>query len=289
MELIVERVAELPRHLSALSPNAAAAVEAYRVAFELNELVYTAGDSIFDSTHAASIERWEGVAGRQSATAAVSYRGPHVTCLHAWHSCSKPDRPVQPWNEPNGPDCRLVVAAAEGLCKLAAAVESGMAQRPGLPGGWHLPQVDAGCTALAACCRLAQGLKQLPAGAAFKLGAACSLVFGPGRTFLDKALSAAVADPSTEAITNLEVTVSTQLAAIEYVVVELLQSSRQPQAAAAFAGSTAKPASILPWLTSLINAVPLALGSVRPGKLRGGSHTLVVLQLAVEPMRGAFA
>lgn len=163
--------------------------------------------------------------------------------------------------------CRQLGAAAQGLAELATAVACALAQS-GSQHSWTLTQVMSGCSALNSCVELACRLAHLPSQTAFKLGAACSLVFGPGRAALDVCFAAAAGSHSNpEAAGVLAGFAATQLASVMSLVSHVLEPGRQPQAAAAFASSTARPSTLLPWLSALTQAVSAALDSCDEGEL----------------------
>ncbi len=146
-----------------------------------------------------------------------------------------------------------LVAAAHCLAQLAADAAHDLA-RPTSPLSRLVQQILDGCSALNSCTDLARWLPQLSAQTTSKLGAAFSLLFGPGRAALDGFLTVASASPQEHAALLSEFA-ATQLAALTGV----LDPTRQPQAAAAVAGSTAKPAVLLPWLGAMSEAVSVAL------------------------------
>lgn len=117
-------------------------------------------------------------------------------------------------------------------------------------------QLQAGCFTIAGCSLLGDTLQDLSATAAFKIAAACSLVFGTGAAWFDRVLEHAQAG----AEVSLEPLVSAstdQLRAVAAAVAGKLLA-RQPKAAAAFANSTGKPAMLLPWLRAVSRAAMFA-------------------------------
>lgn len=160
--------------------------------------------------------------------------------------------------------CRRLATAARSLSELAVQMAEALAQPNGGP-SWLHEQIEAGCTALSSCMQLACYVPRLSAQAAFKLGAACSLVLGPGRAALAACLAAATAYPAQDALYDLADAVGFQLSAVTITLVGVLHPQHQPQAAAAFASSTAKPAVLLPWLAALTDAMPLALSGADQG------------------------
>lgn len=113
-------------------------------------------------------------------------------------------------------------------------------------------QLMAGCHSITGCMFLAGALEEPSATAAFKIGAACSLVFAPGEALVDGLLTCAkhgdVAASSEAGLALCE----EQLQAVNTVVAKLL--SLQPTAAAAAANATGTPAALLPWLQALSQA-----------------------------------
>ena len=175
--------------------------------------------------------------------------------------------------------CRQLGSAAQGLAELATAAAHALAQSGGQQ-PWKLTQVMSGCSALNSCVTLACRLPRLPSQTAFKLGAACSLVFGPGRRALEACLTVAMDSLSSpEAVGLLADVAATQLASVMLLVSEVSEPGRQPQAAAAFAGSTARPSALLPWLAALTRAVSIALPSCDEGEQRATSRSWLPDQL----------
>ena len=145
---------------------------------------------------------------------------------------------------------------------VAARRPSDFAASAVLDGPWTglswLVQVEAGCAVLSDCAELAGGLPQLSPQTAFKLGTACSLVFGPGRAAIAATLAASgvwSADAQHAAAHLLPSFCDFQLATVAYLAGGL--PSRQPQAAAAFANSIASPVVLLPWLDVLTRALSM--------------------------------
>lgn len=131
---------------------------------------------------------------------------------------------------------------------------------------WLISQVDAGCIVLCSCAALASQAPQLSPQTAYKLAAACSLVFGPGRTLLEAALDAAQSEPTTALARFLPRGCKAQLQAVASTVNGVLVPTSQPQAVAAFASSGARPAVFLPWLAVVSGAVLHAVSRTAPGK-----------------------
>lgn len=162
--------------------------------------------------------------------------------------------------------CRQLGSAAQGLAELATTAARALGQSGGLH-PWTLNQVMSGCSALNSCVELACRLARVPSQTAFKLGAACSLVFGPGRAALDVCFAAATGSHSSpEALGVLADFAANQLASVMLLASMILEPGRQPQAAAAFASSTARPAALLPWLAALTQAVSAALDGCDEGE-----------------------
>ncbi len=144
------------------------------------------------------------------------------------------------------PACRELAAAAHTLSQFAAAATSSMAQPGGGP-PWLLDQVVSACRAFKSCVVLARSASQLSNQTAFRLGVASCLVFGPGRTVLSACVAAACTSQATSpAFLRAANLAGAQLDTIFLLVSNLLQPSRAPRAAAAFASSTAKPSALLP-------------------------------------------
>lgn len=82
---------------------------------------------------------------------------------------------------------RPLVAVAESIVDVVPAasrfLSSGSAISP------LLLQLKAVCDAIAGCSLLGGALQEVPATVAFKIGAACSLVFGPGTALLERLLA----------------------------------------------------------------------------------------------------
>lgn len=172
------------------------------------------------------------------------------------------------------PNCRQLAAAAHSLSGLAVAAARALEQ-PGAPRPWIPGQVEAGCLVLEALAMLARGMPHISPQTAFKLGAACSLVLGPGRTVINICLETRAAGQLLPAARILlPGCCSAELAAVLSIAAEVLLPERQPQAAAAFASSTAKPSALLSWLATLTEALPLVAGltttfvSTSPGDVR---------------------
>lgn len=154
--------------------------------------------------------------------------------------------------------CRQLAAAAHSLTQLATAAARALPP-PGAAPQWLMQQVLPGCSVLSSCVALARRMLYLSAPTALKLGAAASLVFGPGQAALRGSMALATADPADPAaVGGLFALTSVQMAAVMGLVSELLDPNHQPHAAAAFASSTARPPALLPWLMAVSQAIPLA-------------------------------
>lgn len=121
-------------------------------------------------------------------------------------------------------------------------------------------QTIAAGKALQAIIALISISPQLPGEAAFKIGAACSLVFGPGAALLE----ALVASRPLAAVGGAETShfkaelCTFQLTAVAGAVVNTLHPQHQPRAAAAFARSTGAPDAMLPWLLAVCRVLTAA-------------------------------
>lgn len=117
---------------------------------------------------------------------------------------------------------------------------------------------------------MASSIVQLSPQTGFKLGAACTLVLVPGERALRAFMAGAKAGLQPPAVQNayaqlVEACVN-QLAAVTSAVSSVLHRKNQPQAAAAFASSTARPLLSLPWVHALSQAVLQAVAWAGPGK-----------------------
>ena len=159
--------------------------------------------------------------------------------------------------------CRQLVAAAQSLLELAGAAERCLAQPSSVP-AWLLAHTSAGCIALGGCAIAAQHMGHLSVQGAFKIGAAISLVFGPGRVQLEAALDAAQASSTPQELAAIPQLCGVMLTVVDAIMAALLSPDRHPEAAAAFASSTARPPLMLPWLAAVSRALPVAMSS-NPG------------------------
>lgn len=84
--------------------------------------------------------------------------------------------------------CRRLIALAQSTTDLAPTLSHAIRSGSGT-GVWLAQQALAGCLALEAVQLLAEWLPQLSSQAAFKLGAACSMAFGPGAAVAERLAS----------------------------------------------------------------------------------------------------
>lgn len=168
---LLELLESLPQHFSGASPSLHAAQQACAAARLLEKLARRAPPEAVSSAWNAGLERCvqvKQVPGmflcRAGATSQPSLlNAPRAACrLHR----------------------RPVTAVAHSLAQLTAAAASALAQ-PHNPPHWVVYQVDAGCSVLASCALLACSAPELSAQAAYRLGAACSLVLGPGCALIE--------------------------------------------------------------------------------------------------------
>lgn len=150
---------------------------------------------------------------------------------------------------------------------------------------WLLQQANAGCSTVNSLMYLAGHVPQLSSQTAFKLGAACGLVFGPGANALHYLLAAAT-DPGHDqeaAAADLMITCGVQLSAVLSAITRVISRSRYPQAAAAFANSTAKPLAILPWVQTLSCALLVAAARAEPGEELASAMRMSCLPTGMSP------
>jgi len=158
-----------------------------------------------------------------------------------------------------------VAAAAHSLSQLAAAAVPVLAQ----PGGRTAcleRQVDAGCYVLDSLVLISNNRPQLTAHTAQQLESACSLVFGPGRTVLERIVASSAAQHLPLLATELARSTIRQVHVVAAVLERVLSPEHQPQAAAAFANTAAKPAALLPWLATVSQTLPLVLADIDQGE-----------------------
>ena len=149
------------------------------------------------------------------------------------------------------------MAVAEAIADLAPAASRMLSSTGGgSPPPALVLQLHAGCHVVACCSVLAGALQELSPTAAFKISAACSLVFGPCTAWLDGVLSGAQAGAGPDMTGLLGVCKDYLQAVGPALGGELL--SKQPKAAAAFANSTGKPAALLPWLRAVSQVLTFA-------------------------------
>lgn len=251
IEELLAALKALPQHFSALAPSQDAAQQADGAARLLNRLVRSVPPADVSRTWDTALERWV-------AADALYKKWLLPAAVHL----------VQDVTLCNGPSllslCRPVVAAAHSLALLAAAAAAALAQ-PGNVPLWLPGQVGAGCAVLASCAVLSRYAPQLSAQAAYRLGAACSLVLGPGCTVLEGCAAATQLLPEGAAFSFAGIC-RAQVAALAATLDSLLLPEHQPQAAAAFASSTANPAALLPWLASLSQAMSLVVATTGRGE-----------------------
>lgn len=169
--------------------------------------------------------------------------------------------------QPAGNFRRLLAAAAGSLSRLAAAAAAVIDQHGHTP-PWLLQQVDAGCSVLASCADLATRAPQLSAQAAAQLGAACSLLLGPGSAVLGANMAALQSQSAALAVQALADSCYFQTLGIVLIATDVLLPKRQPAAASAFVSNTATPAAVLSWLRVLSQAVPLMARGAETGECR---------------------
>ena len=150
--------------------------------------------------------------------------------------------------------CSTVAVLAQRLASLAPALASAVAANPR-----HSPaltQVEAACIAVDACAWLGAVLR-LQGSDALRLAAAASVVLTAGRAALLAAADTVGRQPTADSNLALNILVRKQLAGLSGTF-RFLSSGALPEAAAAFAASTAAPRAFLPWLAAIRIALPLA-------------------------------
>lgn len=181
---------------------------------------------------------------------------------------------------PSAPPRRRMLTLAQELTSWAnKAAATNLAHiLPGLVSHipW-LPQLDGACTTLAAMALLASKL-DVQSSAAFRIVAACQLVFDVGRRVIaaktaevEAAVSAGI-QPDQFLLLRLAILSDAQLAAVAGAT-RLLQQEAHSSAAAAFARSTARPSVLLPWMVAMLEGLAL---STRTDTLQAadlGGHT----------------
>lgn len=166
----------------------------------------------------------------------------------------------------------LTAWAPQAAEALPAWVASGEVKPP-----WAM-QLTAGYCCLSTLAAMASRLGVQP-GTAFRIAAACQLVFGVGQSSIAIATNRAEADaatrqqPSEPTLGLLAALSAVQLQAVASCVT-LLRRDQWANAAAAFARSTAKPAALVPWLVKVSRAVLALRGWVM--QFRGIQGTRVL-------------
>ena len=151
-----------------------------------------------------------------------------------------------------------MLAAAHSPAQLAAAAAAVLDQdQPGYAPAWLTGQIGSSCAVLASCVALSCYAPQLSAQAAYRLGAACSLVLGPGRTVLEASTPAVQLPPSAAQTQRCATICWVQVPALAAILNGILRPERQPQAAAALASTAAKPSALVPWLAALCRTLSL--------------------------------
>lgn len=163
-------------------------------------------------------------------------------------------------SHPLPPFCRSLAAAARSLSQLAALPQ------PGSAAPWWGEQVDAACHALESLARLGHKGPPLSGHAASEMGAACSLLFGPGKARLHSLSAAILSGEEGDAAGILHEACRVQILTGMGLLAGLLHNGRPPQAVVAFAASTAAPSALLPWLATVSQALPLTLASNESGE-----------------------
>lgn len=174
-----------------------------------------------------------------------------------------------------------MLALSAALCKLAAAPAYRQVAAGGPDPGNALPglqnQLIAAGLAAAACCQLGYQL-DLPSRDAFRVAAAAQLVF-QAFPWLLAGLRRDVQDSPAEVQAACSATLwlacFSALTAFAAGPGLLLPSEEQAEAAAAFAGSTAHPEVLLPFLRELVAALLALPASFRPGQPAGGISAVV--------------
>lgn len=178
--------------------------------------------------------------------------------------------------------CRRVIALAQRLVawapQAAEVLDAQMADR-GTTITW-LPQFAGACRCIQAMAKLARAAGVQPS-AAFRITAACQLVFDVGRRA--NVVLAANLQPSRPAGWQPhfdKVVFSTichlQLAAVEEMLCLLVLLDESSSAAAAFARSTARPSAMLPWLGSVAQGLLLTASVEDPSKGGWSSSTVAL-------------
>ena len=176
----------------------------------------------------------------------------------------------QPWHRAVAPlhpiACRLeqlLLSLSQALVQWSGRAAEGLAALLVGPAGrppWLL-QFTAGCCSITALVSLAKRLGAgMQPGTAYRIAAACQLVFDTGRhciAIITAEIEADVAAGGPPDQVTLGLLASLAAYQLEAVVgcMLLLQQDRQTTVGAAFARSTARPAVLLPWLAAIARAV----------------------------------
>lgn len=134
----------------------------------------------------------------------------------------------------------------------------------------------AGCDCLSAMATLASRLDVQP-GAAFRIAAACQLVFGVGRIITPvlaaqvEITAAAGQQPHPAPLGLLATVCALQLEAVGRWARALLLHDAA-HTAAAFARSTARPAALLPWLAAVMRGVLALRGRLHEQEMTAGGQ-----------------
>lgn len=163
--------------------------------------------------------------------------------------------------------CSIVLELADTLRRFADLAAAALAQGPA-PGDdepWlaAAAHVEAGCSALSCCCGLAPHL-DLTDRDVFRLAAAAQLLFSTGPLLMQHATTPEVAK-------HVVARLAAQLVTAASVASNLIVADERPQAAAAIAGSIARPAVLLPWLRCMTAAVNTMLQMQATGELQAAA------------------
>lgn len=163
-----------------------------------------------------------------------------------------------------------MLAAAQAFVSFSAAAAAALESRTGpalewaaIPAQGLTGQLMAATSALNSCISLAGLNPSLPSPTGVRIAAACSVVLGPGSTLLRQLIrvaEATAAAPNSLLHAQLGELCTNQLQSVGSAAI-LLRDHSTPQAAAAFAAGTAKPAALLPWLLAVVQAIQLGAQS----------------------------
>lgn len=193
--------------------------------------------------------------------------------------------------------CRLVLQLADALCDLTPAATAvldrlrGAADLDARLGATY--QVAAAGSVLYCCSELAKQL-DLADRDAFRLAAASQLVLAAGPLTLRQLKSVAemqqvqaggqlsgvsavlLQQAAQAAMEDMTRVLLQQLCAVAATIGSLLSADRRPQAAAAFASSTARPAVLIPWLRDVTECLRFVrqLDGAEQGERNGASAVL---------------